>query len=300
MTILDPAAAIPDLTAAATPSTARMFRRLLRQRRFKAGGVMLAAVLVVVVLGPTLAPYGYKELGIGVPGAGPDGRHLLGIDSIGRDVWSRILYGGRRILIVSAVADLVAFALALAFGLSAARRGGWVAILVTRAIDVMLAVPPLLLIFLLVSVYGDNQLLVVLVTVLTILPAATRLVRGLADAALHSDYVLAAEARGESNWYVLTGEILPNIARPLFALMALGLSGALATVASIGFLGIGAPPPTADWGRMVAENGPVVLSNPWAVLSPAIAMSVVVLAVTLMADSLADVMAGSDLRATRR
>jgi peptide/nickel transport system permease protein len=280
----------------ATQTVARrgMYGRLVRQRRFQIGSVLLVVLLALVAFGPVVAPYSYRALGMGAPGASPSSTHLLGIDAIGRDVWSRTLVGGRRILLESVLADVVAFALAIAFGMAASRRSGWVATVVTRAVDVMLAVPPLLLIFLLVSVYGNRWSLVVLVTVLTILPTATRLVRGLADAALHADYVLAAEARGESTWYVMTGEILPNIARPLLALMALGLSGALATVASIGFLGIGATPPTPDWGRMVAENSPVILSNPWAVLSPAIAMSAVVLAVTLIADSMADVLAGVD------
>ncbi|MCW2529855.1 MAG: binding-protein-dependent transport system inner rane component [Pseudonocardiales bacterium] len=287
-------ASVLELAPTAVTARRGAYRRLLRQRRFQIGGTLLIVLLALIFFGPVIAPYGYKQLGLGVPGASPSRSHLLGIDSIGRDVWSRLLYGGRRILIESAAADALAFLLALTFGLAAARRGGWIAVAVTRAVDIALAIPPLLLIFLLVSVYGDNVYLVVLVTVLTILPGATRLVRGLADSALHADYVLAAEARGESTWYLMTGEILPNIARPLLALTALGLSGALATVASISFLGIGAPPPTPDWGRMVAENSSVILSNPWAVLSPAIAMSAVVLAVTLMADAMADVLAGAD------
>jgi peptide/nickel transport system permease protein len=256
---------------------------------------VLVVILALVLLGPYIAPYSYRALGLGLPGAGPSSAHILGIDFTGRDVWSRLLLGGRHIVLESALADIVAFAAALLLGLSASRRGGWAATVLTRAVDVMLSVPPLLLIFLLVSVYGNSSLLVMLVTVLTILPSATRLVRGLSDAALQSEYVQAAEARGETTWYILVGEVLPNIARPLLALGALGLSGALATIASIGYLGIGATPPTPDWGEMVAENSPVILSNPWAVLSPAIAMSLVVLAVTLVADAMADVLAGVHL-----
>jgi peptide/nickel transport system permease protein len=275
------------------------YRRLVRQRRFQVGAAVLAVILVLIVFGPLIAPYSYQTMGLGFPGAGPSRSHLLGIDFTGRDVWSRLLVGGRHIVLESAIADVVAFAAALVLGMSASRRGGWVSTVVTRAVDVMLAVPPLLLIFLLVSVYGNSSLLVMLVTVLTILPSATRLVRGLSDAALQSEYVQAAEARGESTWYILVGEVLPNIARPLLALGALGLSGALATVASIGYLGIGATPPTPDWGEMVAENSPVILSNPWAVLSPAIAMSLVVLSVTLVADAMADVLAGVHLDTSR-
>jgi peptide/nickel transport system permease protein len=266
------------------------YRRLVRQRRFQLGAGLLAVILGLILFGPLIAPYSYRTMGLGFPGAGPSSSHLLGIDFTGRDVWSRLLLGGRRIVPESAIADVLAFAAALVLGMSASRRGGWVSTVVTRAVDVMLAVPPLLLIFLLVSVYGNSALLVMLVTVLTILPSATRLVRGLSDAALQSEYVQAAEARGE---------VLPNIARPLLALGALGLSGALATVASIGFLGIGATPPTPDWGEMVAENSPVILSNPWAVLSPAIAMSLLVLSVTLVADALADVLAGVHLDGSR-
>ncbi len=287
--------ALSETGLGATPVQTGPYRLVARQRRFKIGAGLLAVILGLIVFGPLIAPYSYRTMGLGFPGAGPSHAHLLGIDFTGRDVWSRLLDGGRLIVPESAIADLVAFALALLLGLSASRRGGWVSTVVTRAVDVMLAVPPLLLIFLLVSVYGNSSLLVLLVTVLTILPTATRLVRGLADAALHSEYVLAAEARGESTWYILAGEVLPNIARPLLALGALGLSGALATVASIGFLGIGATPPTPDWGQMVAENSPVILSNPWAVLSPAIAMSLLVLAVTLVADAMADVLAGVHL-----
>ncbi len=239
-------------TTIAAPLNVGVFRKLLRQRRFQIGAGILVGLLGLIAFGSLIAPYQYKAMGLGIAGAGPSRAHLLGIDAIGRDVWSRLLLGGRRIVTVSVAADAIALCLAVAFGMSAARRGGWVSTVVTRAVDVMLAVPPLLLIFLLVSVYGNNSLLVLLVTVLTILPSGIRLVRGMVDAALRSEYVQAAEARGESAWYVLTGEVLPNIARPLLALAALGLSGALATVASISFLGIGAtrPSPTGvSWSR---------------------------------------------------
>ena len=227
-------------TAVVTPVPANgVFRRLVRQRRFQIGATFVVLVIGMILVGPYIAPYSYKTLGLGLPGDPPSSGHVLGIDAIGRDVWSRLLLGGRRIVTVSVIANVIALSLAIAFGMSAARRGGWVSTVVTRAVNVMLAVPPLLLIFLLVSVYGNSSLLVLLVTVLTILPSAIRLVRGMSDSALHSDYVQAAEARGESTWYILTGEVLPNIARPLLALAALGLSGALAIVASISFLGIG-------------------------------------------------------------
>jgi peptide/nickel transport system permease protein len=296
MTItIDP---VTDAAVVAPVTEPKLFRKLVRQRRFQIGLVLLGALLVVLLFGPYLAPYSYKTIGVGLPGSTPNSAHLLGIDAVGRDVWSRLLVGGRRIVAMSVAADAIALAVAVALGMAAARRGGWVATVVTRGVDVILAVPPLLMIFLLVSVYGNSALLVLLVTVLTILPSGIRMVRGMSDAALHSEYVQAAEARGESTWYILTGEVLPNIARPLLALAALGLSGALAIVASISFLGIGARPPAADWGLMVAENDSVILANPWAVLSPAIAMALLVLAVTLMADALADVVAGG--RAERR
>lgn len=259
--------------------------RVSRSGRF--GLVLFAAILAVVLLGPFVAPYD-PYITQGVPYSPPTSDWLLGLDGIGRDVLSRVLYGGRGVLLFAAVATLLAYLIGVSAGLIAGYRRGWTDSVVMRGMDVLLAFPALVFILVLSNGLSRSIWMIVVATAIIQVPPLARIVRAATLEQVGSGYVDAAVTRGESTPAILFREILPNISRTLAADAGLRFTWSVLLIASVNFLGLGLQPPAADWGLMVSENRAGISLNPWAVLAPALMLGLLTISMNLVGDSMTD------------
>lgn len=266
-------------------------RRSARLSRRNAGwgmalGAALAAFAVLMsLLGPLLAPYS-PTASVGVPGIAAGGGHLLGLDMQGRDVLTRVLYGGRSTLLLGAAATLCTYLIGIAIGLLAGFVDNVVDSLLMRAMDVLLSIPALLVMLLMATGLGSSPTVLVLGAVLVLAPGVSRIVRAATQDVAGRGYVEAAVARGERTATVLRREILPNIASPIIADLGIRFSWSIILIASVNFLGLGIRPPTPDWGVMISENRVIIPTNPMAVVAPSLMLAVLVVAVNLLGDGL--------------
>ena len=277
--------------SALSPSVVRRTGQRLRAPRFIAsdwGGRVGLALLVLVVgialFGPAFAPHSAIEP-LGIPGAGPSSQFPLGTDFEGRDVLSRLLYGGRSTLLLSGAATLLTYAVGMTAGLVAGYTRSLVDPLIMRSVDVFLSFPALLVMLLAVTALGGDRGVLVVACVVVLFPGVTRIVRTATLEASAKGYVEAAVARGEGMVAVLRREILPNITPTVVADVGIRFSWSIILIASVNFLGLGLRPPTADWGLMISENREVLPTNPLSVVAPAAILAVLIIAVNLLGDS---------------
>jgi peptide/nickel transport system permease protein len=252
----------------------------------KIGLVLGAIMLGLIVFGRFFAPYSADELGVGVQSSGPSTDHLFGTDNLGRDVFSRFLVGGDTILLVPLAAVGAAFVLGGGLGMLGAYARGLTDTVITRAFDLLLTLPPLLLVLVIIAGLGTSTAVLVATVALVFLPRVGRVVRGATQAVVTNDYVAAAQARGERTHAILVREVLPNIAAPAIADFALRITYAIIFVATLNFLGLGAQPPEPDWGLMVAESRNFLSVQPWATMMPAAGIAALSISFNLIADAL--------------
>ncbi|MEU9891019.1 ABC transporter permease subunit [Sphaerisporangium sp. NPDC051011] len=253
-----------------------------------------AGTLVVVAIalaGPLIAPYGPAER-LGLPFQGPGGGHPLGTDFLGRDVLSRVLWGGRTLVLTAIGATVVATVVGMTAGVLAglaSRRTGEV---VSRLVDVLTVLPALLLILVLAAGFPGSDLAVVAAVALATAPFSVRVLGAATRRIATTGYAEAALARGDGKWAVLLHDVLPNIAGPALADAALRLVAALHLTATAGFLGLGRGAPTANWGRMVSENlsGASLSAAPF--LAPTLLLVLLSVCVGLLADRFAGIASG--------
>jgi peptide/nickel transport system permease protein len=249
--------------------------------------------LLVALFAPILAPFGPNEnlLPLALPGDRlPDGRMLvLGADHLGRDVLSRIIYGGRTVLIYAPLATFLAYACGVTLGLLAGYKGRWIDELLSRIGDIALAFPVLVLYIIIIQQFGASGLNILIAVTVSSGPGIMRLVRGVVLDLRTRAYVSAAQMRGESTLYILFVEILPNARGPLIVDACLRLGYVTITIGTLGFLGLGLPPPTPDWGGMINESRHFAMVFPHMAVFPCIAVSSLVLGFNLIADGLREV-----------
>ena len=266
------------------------------------GGAIGLAILIVVVLvafgGPLIAPHS-PDQPIGPPGALPGHGASLGTDALGRDVFSRVLYGGRSVVLLGTASTLIAYAIGLAIGLIAGFSRSLVDPILMRSVDILLAFPALLVLLLLVSGLGTSVAVLVLGVVLVEIPAIARTVRTSALEVTTRGFVEASIARGESTLAILRHDVVPNIAPVLLAQFGILFSYSVILIASMNYLGLGLTPPTADWGLMISENRQLVGINSWSVLAPAVLLALLTIGVNLIADAYTRT-SGSSAWLTRR
>lgn len=269
--------------------TAEGVRRIAGQRRLLVGIVITAIVVVIALIGPWLAPHGEHDI-VGKPFT--DAGSFLGTDYLGQDVWSRILAGGRSILLIAFLATLLGMVGGILIGVVAAYAGGWVDEVIMRLNDVALAFPQILLALLvLATVDQPRWWMIVLLVGISHAPRAARVARGVALGLVTRDFVASAEALGESRGRVILAEVLPNMNAPLLAEAGLRLTYSIGMVAGIGFLGFSTDPGAADWGQMINENRLALLVQPWGVLAPVIMIGIFTIGTNLMADGIAQLAA---------
>ena len=262
------------------------WRRLRRYPATLAGFAIVGFFLLMALFGPLVAPYRYSFQELPSRLQPPSSEHLLGTDQLGRDVLSRILVGSRDVYFVAGSGTLVAVLLGLTLGLLAGYLGGAVDELVMRLVDVLLAIPPLLLAMIILFTLGSSRLNVILVVGFLYIPMVSRVVRSVVLDLKTRQFVEAARLRGESSAYIMFREILPNVLPPLAVEASMRFSYAIFLVASLGFLGLGVQPPSPDWGLMVGEARNYFNQAQWALLAPAGAIAVLVVGVGFMSDGL--------------
>jgi peptide/nickel transport system permease protein len=249
--------------------------------------VLPAALLILLaVAGPLLASYALDQP-VTAPYAEPDGVALLGGDQLGRDVLTRLLAGGRQLVIGALIVAALETGIAAVLGAVGALRPV-VGRIVDRATDVLMLLPVVLATMLItLSWPGGGRVTVIIAAVLVGAPYAVRLAAGAAASISGSGYVEAAAAGGERTWYLVVREILPNLRSMLVALFGLRFVAAVYVIATAGFLQVGADLSAADWALMVRENAPGILLNPWAVVAPSVAIGVLAVTVNVAAARLA-------------
>jgi peptide/nickel transport system permease protein len=275
------------MVSAALPpvATAGWRRALLGGVAGKLGLVLVVLGAAVAVVGPLVAPYPPTALA-GLPLDPPSAAHWLGTDQLGRDVLSRVLHGGRSVLVLAALAVAVTFAISGPLGMLAGYRGGALDMVLSRIADVMMAIPPLILVLIFLFVVGSSDLSIVLLTGIVTAPRVYRIVRGATQGVTDQDFILAARARGESTAAIISRELLPNVSGPLLTEAAIRLNFSIMFIATLNFLGLGVQPPSSDWGLMVSEGRVYLGQAPLISVTPALAIAVLTIGINLVSDQI--------------
>ena len=243
-------------------------------------------VLVYAIAGifaPWIAPVGESEI-VTQSFAPADDTLLLGADQLGRDMFSRIIYGARNSVGIALVATTLAFIMGAFGGLLAATKGGLIDQIMSRAVDVVMSIPSLIIALLLLSIFGTSTVVLIIIIAIIYAPRVFRLTRAVAGDVVVMDYIEAARLRGEGMWYLIRKEILPNSKAPLIAEFGLEFCFVFLLIAGLSFLGLGIQPPTADWGSMVRENATLISYGETTPLIPAAAIALLTVAVNFVVD----------------
>lgn len=247
------------------------------------GMFVIFTYAIAGIFAPWIAPFGESEV-ISQAFAPADENMLLGADQLGRDMFSRIIYGARNSVGLALVATTLAFIMGALLGLLAAVKGGWFDQLIGRGTDVIMSIPSLIFSLLMLSIFGTSLLVIVIVVAVIYAPRVFRLTRAVAGNIVVMDYIEAAKLRGEGDWYLIRKEILPNSTAPLVAEFGLEFCFVFLLIAGLSFLGLGIQPPTADWGSMVRENATLISFGELTPLIPAAAIALLTVAVNFVVD----------------
>ena len=274
-------------------------RVAIRMWRTRIGLIITAALVFLAFCGRYFAPYEENHgIGVAMQPAGSPKIHepsLFGSGELGRDIWTRFLYGGRPILITAFLATLLALVLGTMIGLIAAYNRGKLDDLLMRSMDIVLAFPQIILALVVIAMFGATNTLIILTVGVSTTPRIARIVRGSAVAVVERDFVAASEALGEPRWRILTDELLPNITAPLLVEANLRLTFSIGVIAGIAFLGFTADPLSANWGLMINEHrGGLIGNQPWGTTLPVIAIALLTIGTGLIGDGLSRAAAGVD------
>jgi peptide/nickel transport system permease protein len=288
--------------SAESPASSRRRRypaweRFARNRLALAGGAFLVLLAAACAGAPLLARESPTAMALGTPYGAPAAGHLFGTDALGRDVWSRVLWGGRLDLNLSVVAVLVATAGGVFLGVVTGYGGGALDEVVMRAVDVFLAIPELLLALALVAFVGPSTGSVVAILAFSRLPRYTRMVRGSVLALRGREFVTASAALGATRGRLLRRHIVPNLGGTIAVISTLDLGGVIGALAGLSFVGVGVQPPAPEWGVMLADARQNLVLAPWTAVFPGLAITLTIIAFNVLGDGLRDAL---DPRMRRR
>lgn len=272
----------------AMPEVGRVERRLAFTRSWsvRIGLTVLLFVLGVAFIGPYFAPYSPSALP-GIPYSTPSRTYWLGNDYLGEDVFSRLLWGGRTVILYGAIATLLAYAVGGTIGLFAGYTRSRLDDLLMRSMDVLLAFPPILFLLVVATGAGSNIWALVIAIAVIHVPSIARILRSAALEISVRGYVEAAIARGDRTHVILRREILPNIWGTIVADGGPRFTVSILLVAAVNFLGLGLSPPAADWAMMISENRSGITINLWAVVAPALMIGALTVSINVVADAIA-------------
>ncbi|HEX9527996.1 MAG TPA: ABC transporter permease [Streptosporangiaceae bacterium] len=287
--------AVPDAEAAALPPVrgASLLRRSLRLWRTRIGVALVGLIVLLAIVGPYLAPYG-PSTPVGVPNSNPSGKAVLGTDYLGQDVLSRVLYGGRSILVMAVIATALGLIGGAAIGLVAAYSRNALDDTLMRGMDVIMALPQIMLALVAVAIVGPHAWVIVAAIALTTAPRIARVARGAAQPVVERDFIACSEAMGVPRWRIISGELLPNTLGPLMVEASLRLTYSIGLIAALAFLGLSTNPNGANWGTMIHDNELVLPVQPWGAAAPIIVIALLTLGTGLIGDGIARTAAGID------
>ncbi|RWM97461.1 MAG: ABC transporter permease subunit [Mesorhizobium sp.] len=289
-----------EATAAAIPTGGRQraFTEFWHYYSMNTGAVIglvvFTALVLVAIFAPLVAPHSpdeqFRDALLAPPAWQEGGRSmfLLGTDAVGRDMLSRLIFGARFSLFIGLVVVVFSLTSGIVLGVLAGYFRGWVDTLIMRVMDVILAFPSLLLALVLVAILGPGLFNAMLAIALVLQPHFARLTRAAVMAEKNREYVISAKVAGASHLRLMVKTILPNCMAPLIVQATLSFSNAILEAAALGFLGVGAQPPTPEWGTMLATAREFILRAPWVVTFPGLAILITVLAINLIGDGLRD------------
>jgi peptide/nickel transport system permease protein len=263
--------------------------RLRRNPAAIVGFVLVSIFVIVAIFAPLIAPYGPLEQGLEgrLNFASPSWTHPFGLDPLGRDLFSRVVYGARFSLLIGVVSVAVGLSIGLVIGAVAGYLGGWIDSILMRLMDIMLSIPGLLLAIGIVAALGPGIVQIMVAVGATQIPIFARLLRGSILAIRESDYVLAARSVGVPRRLILVSHILPNSLSPVIVQGTLALATAIIDVAGLGFLGLGPPDPrTAEWGTMLTDSTKFLRQAPYLIFFPGIAIVISAIGFNLLGDGL--------------
>lgn len=270
--------------------TGDFLRALTRSIPGKLGAILILLVVFIALAAPLVAPY--DPIAINVPARlqAPSLAHLFGTDETGRDVFSRVLYGSQISLRVGVIAVSIALVLGVSLGLIAGFYGGVADLLIMRLIDIMLAFPGFLLALAIIAMLGPSLMNAMIAVGIGESPGFARLVRGSVLTVKGQDYVVAARVVGAANGHIMRRQVLPNALSPIVVLATLEFPVAILIAASLSFLGLGAQPPSPEWGAMLVEGRTFITTAPWLINFPGLAIFITVFAFNMLGDGLRDVL----------
>ena len=263
----------------------KAFAELGRSRSSAIGVGIVLFWIFVAAAAPVIAPYAPTEMHEARLES-PSLQHWLGTDHLARDVMSRLFWGTRTVVALAPISVLLGILMAAPLGLVSGYVGGRLDTLIMRGVDILMSFPTLLIYILIITSFGPSVLVVVISIALGSIPPITRIVRSLVMDVRTKDYVSAARLRGERRRFILLREILPNVSGPIIVDAMIRIGYAIMAIGALGFLGLGIPPPTPDWGGMINEGRQWIFAMPWIVLAPAAALSSMVVGLNLLADGI--------------
>lgn len=265
--------------------------RWIRFRRNKLamfGLILLVAMIVVAILAPVIAPYGFDDQSLRDKFLSPSAEHLMGTDNLGRDIFSRLVYGARVSLVVGLIAVAIGAVVGGALGAVAAYYGGTADSLIMRAIDVMIAIPSMVLAIVICAVLGPGLRNTMIAVGFSSIPSYARVVRSAVLSVKQEEYVEASRAVGGNNFTIILKHIIPNCMAPIIVQASLGVGNAIQAAASMSFLGLGIQPPNPEWGAMLSTGRQFIRDYPQMVIYPGLCIMLTTLSLNLLGDGLRD------------
>lgn len=268
------------------PMSRTFLGTLVRSPSTMIASVVLLGSIVVTVAAPLVAPYGPNDTNILLALHGPSTAHWFGTDELGRDLLSRVIYGGRVSLLTAAIAVGGATVLGAAIGLVSGYFGGWIDSLSMRVVDILLSIPAILIAMGLIVVIGRGTLNAALAVTVISIPAFARITRASTLGLRRLDFVVATRIAGGRNWYLLTRTILPNVLSPILVQMVVTAATAILFESGLSFLGLGTQPPTPSWGQMLSASQNYLQQNPWYGIAPGLFLTATVVSLDVIARAL--------------
>jgi oligopeptide transport system permease protein len=270
--------------------------RLRRNRLAVASAIVFGLIALACIVGPWISPYGYEEQDLVLGASAPSAAHWFGTDTFGRDLLTRILYGGRVSLMVGLIATAVALLIGVTWGSIAGYFGGRVDALMMRIVDIIYALPFMIFVVLLTVVFGRSLILLFLAIGAVEWLTMARIIRGQVQALRHQEFVEAAISIGLSRRAIILRHLIPNAVGPLIVYTTLTIPAVMLLEAFISFLGLGVQPPASSWGSLIADGAESMEEYPWLLIFPGLALSVTLFTLNFIGDGLRDAL---DVRASK-
>jgi peptide/nickel transport system permease protein len=270
--------------AAPESELGEFLRRFRGNRNAVVGGSIVGLVVIVALLARHLAPYDFADTNLALVWMDPDGDHLLGTDSLGRDMFSRLIYGAQNTVGLALAITVLSFCVGGLLGIVAAIRGGWIDMALCWIVDILMAIPQLIYAMLLLTILGTSTPVIVGVVALLDSTRVFRLARAVASSLVVLDFVEAVRLRGEGILWIARRELLPNMVAPLVAEFGIRFCFVFLFIAALSFLGVGIQPPIADWGSMIRDNATLITFGEITPVLPGLAIAMLTVAVNFIVD----------------